>query len=1130
MQDIKKEFKLSSWAIDNKTSIYILTIILSIIGIMSYLGLPKEQFPEVKFPSILVTTVYPGTSPKDMETLVTKPIEKQVKSIVGIKKITSNSVQDFSLINVEFNTDQDVDKALQRVKDAVDKAKNDLPNNLPDDPQVIDIDVSQMPIMNVHVYGDYPLDKMKKYADDLKDRIEGLKEITRVDLIGALEREIQINVDMYKAEVANITFFDIQQAIAAENMTISGGLVNMDGIKRSINVIGQYDDAKKIGDIVIRGSTGATVYLKDIAEVVDGYEEKESYARLNKSNVITLNVIKRSGENLIEASDKINAICKEMDEKYFPKALNVTITGDQSENTRTTLHDLINTIIIGFILVTLILMFFMGTTNALFVGLSVPLSCFIAFMVFPGIGFTMNMIVLFSFLLALGIVVDDAIVVIENTHRIFANGKIPIKQAAKLAAGEVFLPVFSGTMTTLAPFIPLAFWQGVIGKFMFFLPVTLIVTLLASLVVAYIINPVFAVDFMKTHEEEERNRKDQRKFKRTSLIFAAISAISYISSNVGFGNFIVTLYGLYCLNRFVLPGIIQKFQNKVWPGVQEAYRKLMVWTLQGKRPVAMLIGTVGLLIFSFVLTAIVKPDVVFFPQSDPNFIYTYITMPVGTDQSYTDSVTKVVEERVYKVVGKDNPLVQSIISNVAVGAGDPQQFEQNFNANPNLGKVTVAFVKFAERDGKSTRVYLDKIRESVKDIAGAEITIEQEQGGPPTGKPVAIEITAESFEELTAVSKDILRYIDSLQIAGIEELKSDLQNNKPEVVVEIDRERANREGISTRQIGLELRTAIFGAEASKFKDANDEYPIQVRYRADQRNNLNALMNLKLTFRDMNMGGMVRQIPLSSVAKVRYSNTYGGIKRKNEKRMVTLSSNVLSGYNANEIVAQVDAALKNYQLPSGVNVKMGGEQEEQAETGAFLGRAMLISLALIFLILVTQFNSLSKPLIILSEILLSLIGVLLGFSIFNMEISIIMTGIGIVALAGIVVRNGILLVEFTEILLHQGMPLKEAIIEAGRTRMTPVLLTASATILGLIPLAVGLNIDFVTLFTEFNPHIFFGGDSVAFWGPLSWTMIFGLSFATILTLVLVPVMLYLSEGLKLKLKAQKAAQAASSIEQ
>ncbi len=1122
MKDTIKEFKPSSWAINNKTSIYILCVILSLAGIFAYNSLPKEQFPEVKFPSILVTTVYPGTSPKDIESLVSKPIEKQVKSITGVKKVTSSSVQDFSLINIEFNTDQDVDKALQRVKDAVDKAKKDLPTNMPDDPQVIDIDVSQMPIMNVHVHGNYPLDKMKKYADDLKDRIEGLKEITRVDMVGALEREIQINVDMYKAQAANITFNDIETAIAYENMTISGGQVNMDGLKRSISVIGQYENAAEIGDIIIRGSTGATVFLKDIAEVKDAFEEKESYARLDHSNVITLNVIKRSGENLIEASDKIREICKEMDTEVFPDALSVTITGDQSDKTRVTLHDLINTIIIGFILVTVILMFFMGTTNALFVGLSVPFSCFIAFLVFPTIGFTMNMIVLFAFLLALGIVVDDAIVVIENTHRIFANGKVPIKRAAKLAAGEVFLPVLSGTLTTLAPFIPLAFWQGVIGKFMFFLPVTLIVTLLASLVVAYIINPVFAVDFMKTHEQEERDRKDKKKFRKTSIIFAVVVLLGYISGSPGFANFTITLYGLYCLNRFVLPGIIYKFQNKTWPSVQNAYARLMEKVLLRKRPRNLLFGTVGLLFLSFFLVAVSGLKVVFFPQADPNFIYTYISLPVGTDQAYTDSITKIVENRVYKVVGEDNPMVESIIANVAVGAGDPQQFEQNFNANPNLGKVTVAFVEFGKRHGKSTMDYMDKIRDAVKGIPGAEITVEQEQGGPPTGKPVAVEITGEDFDELTTVSKDIKRYLDSLQIPGVEELKSDLQTNKPEVVVEIDRERANREGISTAQIGMELRTAIFGKEASKFKDANDDYPIQVRYKEDQRNNLNALMNLMITYRDMNMGGVVRQIPLSSVAKIRYGNTYGGVKRKNEKRMVILGSNVLSDSNPNEVVAAVDAALKKYPMPQGISVRMGGEQEEQKETMSFLLGALMTSFGLIFLILVTQFNSLSKPLIIMTEIAFSLIGVLLGYVFTGMEMSIIMTGIGIVALAGIVVRNGILLVEFTEILLHQGMPLKEAIIEAGRTRMTPVLLTASATILGLVPLAVGLNIDFVTLFTEFNPHIFFGGDSVAFWGPLSWTMIFGLGFATFLTLILVPAMLYISEGMKLRIKAKKAA--------
>lgn len=1113
-----KEFKPSSWSIDNKTSIYVLTIILSLVGFVSYQDIPKEQFPEVKFPSILITTLYPGTSPSDMEQLVTKPIEKQIKSITGVKKIKSNSVQDFAIINVEFNTDQNVDLALQRVKDAVDKAKKDLPNNMPEDPRVTEIDVSQIPIMNVHVTGDYPLDKIKKYAEELQDRIEGLKEITRADMIGALEREIQIDLDMYKAEVANITLDDMARAIGSENVTISGGTVNMDGLKRSINVIGQYKDVKKIGDIVVCGQTGACVFLKDIANITDGFKEKESYARLDKKNVITLNVIKRGGENLIEASDKIMSIAKDMEENYFPPGLKVTITGDQSEETRVTLHDLVNTIIIGFVLVTLILMFFMGTTNAIFVALSVPLSCAVAFIVFPIIGFKLNFIVLFSFLLALGIVVDDAIVVIENTHRIFANGKVPIKEAAKRAAGEVFLPVFSGTMTTLAPFVPLAFWQGVIGKFMYFLPVTLIVTLLASLLVAYIINPVFAVDFMKTQDEEKKRRENSKGFRKIAIVFTIIATLFYAFGNFGMGNLSVFLFGLFALNRFVLYKVINNFQNNVWPSIQARYRKFMDWTLVGLRPVWFLVGTVFLFIFSIVFMVVRNPPVVFFPKSDPNFIYTYITLPIGTDQAYTDSITRIVENRVYDVLGENNPLVESVIANVAVGANDPSQFENNFNASPHLGKVSVAFVEFAKRGGQSTRDYLDKIREAVKGIPGTEILVDQENNGPPTGKPIAVEIKGDDIKALSIAAADIKRYLDSLQIAGIEELKSDVQSNKPEVLVEVDRERANRAGISTAQVGRELRNAIFGIEASKFKDANDEYPIQIRYKEDQRNNLNVLLNTRITFRDMNMGGIVRQIPLSSVATIRYNNTFGGIKRLNEKPIITLSSNVLGGYNANTIVGQIDKAIKNYQLPEGVIVKMGGEQEEQAETGAFLGRALMISIGLIFLILVTQFNSISKPIIILSEIVLSLIGVFLGFAIFKMEVSIVMTGVGIVALAGIVVRNGILLVEFTDELLKEGVPLKEAVAEAGRTRMTPVMLTAASTILGLVPLALGFNIDFVTLFTEFNPKIYFGGDNVAFWGPLSWTMIFGLTFATFLTLILVPHMIYIVERLKQKLKS------------
>lgn len=1119
MKDLNhKEFKPTSWAIDNKTSIYVVMAIITIMGLFSYQSLPKEQFPEVVFPQIYVATIYPGTTPSDMENLVSKQIEKQVKAISGVKKVTSSSIQDFSNVIVEFGTDVDIKEAKRLVKEKVEAARNDLPKDLLDDPQVIEMDVSQMPIMNINLSGDYDLEQLKGYAEDLQDRIEGLKEIRRADIVGALDREIQINVDLYKMTASRISMQDIESAVAYENLSISGGQISMGPLKRSLSVTGDFKNIDQIQNLVIRAGSGATVYLKDIAEVKDSFKDQESFARLNHKNVITLNVVKKSGENLINASDKIREIVAELQKSEFPKGLNIVITGDQSDATRVTLADLNNTIVIGFILVTIILMFFMGTTNALFVGLSVPLSMFIAFLVMPGIGFTLNMIVLFSFLLALGIVVDDAIVVIENTHRIYhENPNMTIVQAAKYAAGEVFMPVLSGTLTTLAPFIPLAFWQGVIGKFMFFLPITLIVTLLASLVVAYIFNPVFAVDFMAKKEEEGHGAAPKiTKGMRVSIILIGIVAlIGYVTASFGIGNFAVLLIGLILLNTFVFNGWIHNFQTNVWPNIQEKYKRLISWCLEKRRPVWLLLGTVALFFFSVFMVAVRNAGVEFFPKGEPNFVYTYINLPIGTDQNYTDSITKVVEEKVYKVVGESNPVVASVIANVAVGAGDPS--EGGTQVTPEKGKVTVAFVKFADRNGISTRAYLDSIRAAIKGIPGAEITVEQEQGGPPTGKPINIEITGDNMDDLIQASVDLKNFINKEGIQGIEELKSDIQASKPEVRINIDREKASREGISTAQIGMAIRTAVFGKEVSKFKDDNEDYPIQLRLSKEQRNNLDEVMNQSLTFRDMNMGGQLRSVPLSSVATIEYTNSYGGIKRINQKRTISLGSNVLTGYQANDIVGKIEKLLPSFPKPEGVSIKMTGEQEEQKETMSFLGTALLISLGLIFIILVTQFNSVGIPIIILSEILFSLIGVFLGFSVFKMPFVIVMTGIGVVALAGIVVRNGILLIEFTEILLRQGQPLKEAIIEAGKTRMTPVLLTASATILGLVPLAIGLNIDFVGLFAHFEPHFHLGGDSVAFWGPLSWTMIFGLGFATFLTLILVPVMFLIYARLKLKAK-------------
>ncbi len=1102
-----KEFKLTSWSIDNRTSVFIITILITLAGILSYIAIPKEQFPDVTVPQIFVTTIYPGASPSDMEQLVTKPIEKQLKGLSGVKKITSSSVQDFSNIIVEFNTDLDVAQCKQKVKDGVDKAKRDLPTDLLEDPTITEFDISEIPIMSVNVAGDYSLDRLKDYADRVQDEVEELREITRVDMIGALEKEVQINVDKYKLAAATLTFRDIENALFFENATISAGNVDIGGMTRSVSIRGDFKSVEEIKNIIIASQSGAILHLKDVAEVRMGHEDQESFSRLNTRNVISLNVIKRTGENLIEASDKIKLIVDDLKQNEFPDNLEVSITGDQSRATRVTLHDLINTIVIGFILVTVILMFFMGLTDAIFVALSVPLSMCIAFMLLPSIGFTLNIIVLFAFLLALGSVVDDAIVVIENTHRIYHNEKnLTITQAAKKAAGEVFLPVLSGTATTLAPFIPLVFWGGIFGKFMHYLPVTVIITISASLVVAYVINPLFAVSFMGDPVREGKVMSPAKKKRRKIFGYALLILTTlsfYMSGSIGMGNFVVTciLFGL--LYRFALSKVVKWFQQKGWPAIQTFYAGFLNWAL--RHPWSMLFGMTFLLFASCGITLTRQSNIVLFPKADPNFIFVYMTLPVGTDVNVTDSLTRVMEDKVIETLGPNNPIVESIISNVALGASE-DQFERA--ATSNKGKVGVSFVEFSKRNGVSTKEYMDKIRHATKGIiAGAEIVVDQEQGGPPTPKPISVEIIGDDLSQLNLVSKRVKRYLDSLDIAGVEELRSDLIVSKPEISVEIDRDRANREGISTLQIGSEFRTAILGKEATKFKDGEDEIPVMIRLKEDQRTNINAVENLNITYRDMNMGGVLRSIPMVALADIKYTNTFGGIRRKDMERMVTLSSNITAEYQPKQtqVVKAVKAALEQFPEQEGVSIGFAGEDAEMLDAMSFLGRSLVISIFIILIILVTQFNSIGKTLIIMTEVVFSVIGVLLGIAIFNMDFSVIMMGVGIVALAGIVVRNGILLVEFTDKLRSDGIALKEAIIEAGRIRMTPVLLTATAAILGLMPLAVGFNIDFASLFSSGNPAIYLGGDSVAFWGPLSWSIIFGLSFATFITLIILPVM-------------------------
>ncbi|HVX26538.1 MAG TPA: efflux RND transporter permease subunit, partial [Parafilimonas sp.] len=920
INDIKnfKQFRPTSWAVTNKTAVYLIIIFVTIWGASKFITTPKEQFPDIVIPTIYIQTIYVGNSPKDIENLVTKPIEKQIKAITGAKinKITSTSQQDYSAIVIEFDTKVETDVALQKVKDAIDKSKQDLPTDLTQQPTALEVSFSDQPIMYVNISGNYDLQRLKKYADDAQDELENLPQLNRVDIVGAPEREFQINVDRPRMEAAGVTFDQINNAVAAENHDITGGLLQVGDMKRTLQVRGQFKTAYDIQQVVVTNTYGNPVYLKDIATIKDTLKTSESYARLDGKNVITLNIIKRSGENLIETSDAVKAAVANLQATEFPKDLNIVITGDQSKATRNSFNDLVNSIVIGFVLVLIILMFFMGVVNAFFVALSVPLSMFVAFVFLPAANLiiggtvTLNFIVLFALLFGLGIIVDDAIVVIENTHRIFtqSKGKLDSTISAKMAAGEVFVPVLAGTLTTLAPFFPLLFWPGIIGKFMIYLPAMLIFTLTASLIVAFLMNPVFAVDFMN-HEEAGVKRKSDVFRKRIFWIMVAFGVLFDLigmanqanvapvtatagsaSADVNYyffiGNILLFFGLMMILYAYFFNGLIHRFQNRVLPWIMNHYENLLRWALKGRTPVGLLLGTVALLIVAlFIFIANVssgRVQVEFFPSGQPNQIYVYLKLPVGTSVQYTDSVTKTLETKVYHVLGMDNgkknPVVESVITNVAIGANDPTSGDQS--THPERGRIQVSFVEYSERNGQSTSPYLDSIRQELKGIPGAQISVDKENNGPPTDPPVNIEVASDNFDDLTKTASALKNYLDSLQVPGVEELKMDVDLTNPEITLSINREKANLEGVSTYQIGNEIRTAVFGREVSKIKEGKDEYKIQLRDADMDTAKLTDLLNMNITFRGAT--GKVKTLPISSLVDVDFTNTLGSVKRKHYK--------------------------------------------------------------------------------------------------------------------------------------------------------------------------------------------------------------------------------------------------------
>ncbi|MCB0537258.1 MAG: efflux RND transporter permease subunit [Bacteroidetes bacterium] len=1144
---VNREFFLSSLSIDNRTSVFILMFLILITGFGAYRSMPKENFPEISIPTVYIGVAYPGNSPEDMENLITRHIEKEINSIKDVSEIRSTSIQDYTTIIVEFDFDVNVAEALANVKDAVDKAKSELPSDLDREPNVFELDMSNIPVININLSGEnYTLEQLKENAEYLQDEIEALKEVSKVEIRGSIDKELNIAVDNAKMEAAKVSFKDIEDAVNYENMTVSAGDILVDGSRRTIRLVGEFTGVQEIENLVVKSDYQKPIFLRDIATVTFRAKETDSYARINGSPVVSLDVKKRNGENLIDAVDKIMVIVENAKKSHFDKDLDVTITNDTSLQTKLQVSNLENSIISGVILVVLVLLFFLGLRNALFVGIAIPLSMLMGFLILNIMGVTLNMMVLYSLVLALGMLVDNGIVVVENVYRLLQEGKDLIT-ASKEGVGEVAVPIIASTATTLAAFFPLIFWQSIMGEFMKYLPITLIIVLSSSLFVALVINPVLTSYFMKLDEETRAQRTNVTKFLLTYGVGVVVGAIlvfvglkSDIKPMVVVGNLIGIFSSIAIINRFILSPLAEKFQENFLPVLENWYENTVSWTLQGFRPVWVFIGMFVLLFGSLFYFGANMPEVVFFPEGKPNYVNVFIEFPTGTDIDYTNEQTRKIEDKVIKAMGKYGlgigKNVESILINVGAGTSDPTRATETQGVTPNKSKITVSFIEYEKRtevemNGKmqrfDTELAMNEIRNLVGKIPGAVVSVDRDPQGPPVGPPINIAISGDEFDELIKIHNQVRTIINKAvadgEIVGLEKLKSDLDEGKPELLFNLNRAAVRTYGLSTGQVAGALRTALFGKEISSIKFGDEDYPIMLRFKREQRYDLETLKNMLITFRDQS-DGKTKQVPVSAIADVQYSSSLGAVRRIDLDRVVTLYSNVTSEGNANEIIAKLKNELtpQKLRLPEGYNIDFTGEQEEQAKSMSFLVNALMIAVFVIFMIIVAQFNSVTAPVIIMLSVVFSFIGVFLGLAVFGDQFVVIMTMIGIISLAGIVVNNAIVLMDFTELTrdrfkVQLGMKktdrlskekIIEAIVYAGKTRLRPVLLTAVTTVLGLIPLAVGINIDFEGFLSTMSPNFYIGGDNVMFWGPLSWTVIYGLTFSTFLTLVIVPVMILL----------------------
>ncbi len=1145
-----KEFPFSSWAIDNPSVVYVMIAIFLIIGLSSYFSMPREDFPEIKETKIYISTPFPGNTAEDIERLITDPLEDELKNISNVVEILSTSQEDYAIITVEFDEEISVEEAKQKVKDEVDGevASEDWPlfNGAKVEPNVFDLNLSEeIPIMNINISGDYPVQKLKEFGEFLEEEIEDLPEIKGVDIRGAQELEVEVAVDIYKMMAAKVSFDDVLTAINNGNTTMSAGNLKVSGQRRTIRILGEIEEPDELESFVIKSENGAPVYLKDIAKVSFKETDKTTFAREFGHSVVMLDVKKRAGKNMINAVNQTKEIIADAEANRFPTDLNVTISNDSSSRTLNQVSDLVNNIIFGIILVVTVLMFFLGFRNALFVGFAIPMSMTMSFMILSTLGYTMNTMILFGLIMGLGMLVDNGIVVVENVYRLMEEEGLSSYQAAKKGIGEIAFPIIISTATTVAAFVPLGLWPGVMGQFMIYFPITLSVVLGSSLFVAIFMNSMLVSQFMETGSKELTIRQ----LIRLSVILVGLGLFIFFFGGAarGLGTLMIVNAVLFWIYKFGIKRMADWFQDKVLVRFENFYERQLRFATRGFNVYWFTGGTVLMLFIAFMTFGMSlgsgRTKVEFFPDNVPNQIIVYIEYPEGTSIRKTNQITEQIEDKVYGIINRStyvsddrNVLVESSVSQVGEGAGNPQTDGGSSAEMPHRAKITASMREFKYREGQDSEALRKEIQEALTGVyPGVAISVEKDAVGPPAGYPINIELKGNDYDELISTAEAMRNYINSRNIPGIAELKIDVNKGKPSMEVTVDREKAGELGVSAGQVGQQLRRSIFGEKAGVYKLQGEDYDINVRFDQDLRYNTSALFNQKITFRDQSSGN-IKEVPIASVASQRNTSGFSAIKHRNNRRVVTVYSALEPGFtDAGAIVTQIQEEMQDFNnLPLTVSIDFTGQIEEQNKQMAFLMGAFFSGLGLIMLILVFQFGGVSRPAIIMLAIFLSFIGVFGGLMITGWPFVIMMTMMGIISLAGIVVNNGVVLLDYTQLLMDrkkeelglsrtQFLPkemVQEIVVRGGKARLRPVILTAITTVLGLIPLAIGLNIDFASLFTNFDPKIYIGGDNVIFWGPLAWTVIFGLIVATFLTLIIVPVLFTIVYRMKYRIFAKE----------